>query len=408
MGTASFTQTSWPDDNRRYHSLDQLRAVMMLLGLVIHSSASFGTIPLGAAWRYKDTETSLLFDILTFFIHVFRMPLFFLMAGFFLAFLYYRRGELEMLKNRAARLAGPFALFLAVLFPLTYAGFVFSASGGVHGGWGVARAYLAHPSGWYENLTTIHLWFLYYLILYSAAVAVFMPLVERITGSWTDTIGPRLGRLIHHPLGILLGITVTCLTLLPMAKPGLDTEIGFLVQPKILLAYGVFMGFGWVLYLNRNQVDRFADRAWHYIVTGFLLSSAYLALSVTTGGAYPIATKTLAASAMWTLIYGFIGLFVRYFDHPKPLGRYLSDASYWLYLVHLPVTIWVPGLMNGWGIPAAAKAGITFLAAVAFSIVTYHYCVRSTAIGVLLNGKRYERRLPLVREQAPQAAVQTA
>jgi hypothetical protein len=67
--------------NRRYHSLDQLRAVMMLLGLVIHSAVSFITVPRPTAWAYNDATTSVLFDILVFFIHVFRMPLFFSLLG---------------------------------------------------------------------------------------------------------------------------------------------------------------------------------------------------------------------------------------------------------------------------------------------------------------------------------------
>jgi hypothetical protein len=62
--------------------------------------------------------------------------------------------------------------------------------------------------------------------------------------------------------------------------------------------------------------------------------------------------------------------------------------------------------MHGWDVPAVVKAGITFLAAGTFSMVTYHYCVRSTAIGTLLNGKRYARGLPWVHEAPPRAAAQ--
>ena len=81
-------------------------------------------------------------------------------------------------------------------------------------------------------------------------------------------------------------------------------------------------------------------------------------------------------------------------DRPKPLGRYLSDASYCLFLVHLPLTIWIPGLMSGWAASAFAKSAITLIATTAIGLVTYHYLVRSTAIGVLLSGKRYPRALP--------------
>ena len=313
-----------------------------------------------------------------------------------------------MLSNRMARVTVPFALFLAVLFPITRSGFLFSSSGGVNGGWSVALTYLSTPSGWYAGFRTMHLWFLYYLILFYFLIAFAMPLIEKATGSWAVTVGPRLNRFIHHPLGLLVLMFTTFLTLLPMKLAGLDTETTFLVQPKILLAYGVFVGAGWVLYLNRDQLDRFGVRTWPYLSAGFLLSCGYLACMIALRGQYLIAVKALAAAAMWMLIFGFLGLFVRYFDHPKPLGRYLADASYWIYLVHIPVTIWVPGLMNGWQVHAVVKSSIVLSAAVIFTLATYHLFVRSTAIGTLLNGKRYARSLPDVHEQAPRIAAQTA
>jgi glucan biosynthesis protein C len=389
-------------DNRRYHSLDQLRAVMMLLGLVIHSAASFTAVPLGRSWPYQDASTSIVFDVTVFFIHVFRMPLFFLMAGFFAAFLYYRRGWRTMLVNRSVRIVVPFVLFLALTFPATMSGFGFAVAGGVDGGWAETAAYLANPVAWYANLNTIHLWFLYYLILFYAAILLTVPLVRRVARPWSERVVPFLGQLIHHPLGIVLCSATTFVTLLPMSYAGLDTEAGFLVQPKILVAYGVFVVFGWLLYLNRDQVDGFAKRAWPYMITGVALSAAYLVYITK----YPPGTPdprllgiALAATAMWTLIYGFMGLFIRYYYRPKPLGRYLSDASYWLYLVHLPFTIWIPGLMSGWAASPFAKSAITLTVTTAVGLVTYHYVVRSTAIGVLLSGKRYPRALPRYDEQ---------
>ena len=37
----------------RYHGLDAMRAVMMLLGLVLHSMASYTTAPIGDAWPFN-------------------------------------------------------------------------------------------------------------------------------------------------------------------------------------------------------------------------------------------------------------------------------------------------------------------------------------------------------------------
>jgi glucan biosynthesis protein C len=382
-------------DNRRYHSLDQLRAIMMLLGLVIHSAVSFTAEPLGRGWPYQDENTSVFFDIVVFFIHVFRMPLFFMMAGFFSAYLYNRRGPLVMLRNRTIRVVVPFTIFLFLLFPAISAGFTYTSNGGRNGGWELAAGYLSQLSGWYSGLSTMHLWFLYYLILFYAVILISMPLVARLTRPWSERVVPKLGRLIHHPAGFALCTLTTFLSLLPMGYAGLDTEAGFLVQPKILVAYGIFVVFGWLLYLNRDQVDGFARRAWFFMIAGIVTATIYLGYIVTVPrGEHSYGGRALAALAMWTLIYGFMGLFVRYYDRPNPVGRYLADASYWLYLIHLPLAIWIPGLMNGWNVSAFLKSGITFTIMVCFCVVTYHYLVRSTTIGVLLNGKRYPRQLP--------------
>jgi fucose 4-O-acetylase-like acetyltransferase len=381
-------------DSRRFHSLDQLRAIMMVLGLVLHSIASYTRDPIGGAWPYHDANNHFFFSLLVMFIHLFRMPLFFLMAGFFAALLYHRRGSMGMLRNRTVRIVVPFVLFLAVLFPATQSGFEFAQEGGPQGGWEAAAAYLASPAGWYAGLTTIHLWFLYYLILFYVAILLIVPPLERLMRGRTSTVATALGRWIHHPLGLLACSATTFLSLLPMSYAGLDTEVGFLVQPKVLAAYGVFVTFGWLLYLNRDQVDGFARHAWTFMALGGVLSALYLTLHFSHREELLLLGKVTAALAMWTLIYGFLGLFVRYYDRPNPYGRYLSDASYWLYLTHLPLTIWVPGLLTGWAVSAFVKSGVTLAVTTILTVVSYHLLVRSGVIGLLLNGKRYPRALP--------------
>src|ERR671911_846280 len=96
---------------QRYHSLDALRAAMMLLGLVLHSAASYTQAPLGSLWPYHDPQTSVAFDLLIFFIHLFRMPVFFVVAGFFAALLYYRDGLAGFARNRVRRVLLPLVLF---------------------------------------------------------------------------------------------------------------------------------------------------------------------------------------------------------------------------------------------------------------------------------------------------------
>ena len=101
----------------RINSLDSLRAVMMILGIVLHSTEIYLVQP-NAPFPKDPNATSIFLDYLEYMIHMFRMPIFFLIAGFFGAFLFYERTPIEMIKNRISRIVFPFMVFLIILSPI--------------------------------------------------------------------------------------------------------------------------------------------------------------------------------------------------------------------------------------------------------------------------------------------------
>ena len=96
----------------RLYAFDNLRACMMWLGIVLHSAMVYmePSDPLSGS-----PQTSLLATSLFGWIHIFRMPVFFIMAGFFAMLLIDRRGLIGTLQNRALRLVVPFAVFWPIL-----------------------------------------------------------------------------------------------------------------------------------------------------------------------------------------------------------------------------------------------------------------------------------------------------
>ena len=94
---------------------------------------------------------------------------------------------------------------------------------------------------------------------------------------------------------------------------------------------------------------------------------------------------------MWFMTYGLIGLFLRYMDRPSPRWRYMADASYWIYIVHVPFVMLLPIVLAGVPLPGVVKFGIVTVMAIGLILVTYHYFVRPTFIGKQLNGRRYPR-----------------
>jgi glucan biosynthesis protein C len=384
---------------RRLHALDALRASMMLLGLVLHSAVSYTTYPLGAAWPYQDAQQTGLSDWLVFIIHLFRMPAFFVMAGFFAAFLYYREGAAGFLAHRARRLLLPLVVAWIVVFPLVRSGFAYALSGGGRAGLDPALQVLTTAP--YADPTLAHLWFIYYLIIFCALATAVVPIVERAAGGARAGFLDAFARVAPTAGGCLVLGVLSAMTLLPMTKAALDTSFDIVPAPRVLVAYAVFFVFGWLLFARRDLVPAFGRRPWLYLPAAFAVSVVYMVI-VVSGGATPsfgyhLAGVCAAGIAMWLWIYGVIGFFVRYCEHPRPLQRYLSDASYWMYLIHLPFTIWIPGALAPLAIPGVLKFVIVLTATSLVTVGTYHLFVRSTAIGAFLNGRKFERALPRVQ-----------
>jgi glucan biosynthesis protein C len=323
------------------------------------------------------------------------MPVFFVIAGFFAAFLYTRRGANTLLRNRVQRIALPLMCGWIILFPLVI----------VAAGFAQARSSIPTPID-PNDLTLgqvlnhlMHLWFLYdLLILYGVALLV-MPLVQWIPQKVADRILDGFRWVVPISWGPLFFSLITALSLYPMQDWALDTSDSFLPPLRILTAYGVFFLFGWVLYSRGTLLPTFSPRAWGNLFVGFVFFGLYvfcISRAVTMGptvGMHSLAIGSLAA-AMWFFIYGFLGLFLRYFEKPIPLARYMADASYWMYLVHLPCTIVVPALLSTVPWPTFVKFGVVVGTTTLLTVVTYHYWVRATVIGEVLNGRRYPRTLP--------------
>ena len=97
------------------------------------------------------------------------------------------------------------------------------------------------------------------------------------------------------------------------------------------------------------------------------------------------------AIAMWCLVFGCIGAFNSLFDGASPTSRYIADSSYWVYLLHLPVLFQIEVLIadTSWGFGGVPKFLFYNIVTVIVCFASYHYLVRSTFIGRVLNGRKY-------------------
>ena len=390
----------------RYHSLDALRAAMMLLGLVLHSGASYTRTPLGDAWPYNDSHTSVAFDLLLFFIHLFRMPAFFLVAGFFAALLYDRDGRAGFARNRVRRVLVPIVVFWP-LVPLTGLGFIFAIrQGGGPMPWTelIAQPVLSQP-------ILGHLWFLYDLLIFYVCAMIVLALARRFPEGSRQRIAAGFGSLPATRWGAVVLAAVTTMTLIPMEIPAIETSAALLPPLRVLAAYGVFFAVGWVLYGQRHSITSLGGRWRVTLGAGLLTTIAYLLVvntrPIADARLWHLASVAVASLSVWLLILGMVGMFVRHVAEPRPLVRYFSDASYWMYLVHIVPAVWIPGLLARSSAPAFVKFSVVLAATILVTTVTYHYLVRSTLLGELLNGRRYPRGLPVLLQAKAEEGMLT-
>ncbi len=366
------------ENGKRIHSLDALRAIMMILGIVLHSSETYAP-GVDLIWP-KDPNAQHVFQTyLSSLIHIFRMPIFFFIAGFFGSMLYYERSPSLMIRNRISRILLPFLVFLFLLHPLILLAYEYTSS--------IFGVTLPNkPPFTPYPIITYHLWFLYYLILITAITIVLAKALHRLP-QLTNRIVRYYEWLINNRLMFfVLFSSIIFLMLVWMWNYWAPTPLGFKPDGKVLLFYLLFYLLGWVQFKTRHLLDRFKKYDWLFTILGTTIFTVKFIFHEYIGD---ILYGGLNAIIIWFLLFGITGLFIRYFSDFSERMRYISDSSYWVYLIHLPITVLVPGFIAGLWVHAIAKFMIVAIITSIVCFTSYHYLVRNSFIGKFLNGRRY-------------------
>lgn len=354
---------------------------MMFLGVVIHSSMSYSSSN-DMAWPLRAKETSVAFYYLVDLIHAFRMPVFFLMAGFFGALLFFNKSPEQMIKNRFKRIFLPFLIFLIVLNPFT--GYAFKYCKAVFDGQ-IPVTFAGHfSSPWsYVPFGLFHLWFLYYLFIISLLVYLFSNLTKGISALRINNVFERL---FKNPLYRLLTLTgISFMLLFLFGAASFETSVSWLPDFGILFYFLAFYMTGWLLYRKRELVStlkRFDVAVIGIGAISFFLKIKYSDQMNLTGIQLANSIITCALSL------GIVGLFLRFSDSPNPNITYFVNSAYWVYLIHFAMAIYLSGLITDLDIPVYLKFMLVLSGTTVLCLTSYHFLVRKTFIGLFLNGKK--------------------
>lgn len=332
----------------------------MIIGIPYHVAMTYRA---NDVWIVNAREGDLIFTWMAGVIHLFRMPAFFVIAGYFAALLMLRRAPEDWLKNRLIRLGLPFLACLLTLNPLLN---FFCELSNFHL-WGALASWEKHNlvSGGYW---VRHLWFiivLLYLCVIATAFSSIAPEASRMdvqpeADAW-------LGR--HMPLsviglGTIIGIWQSGaieLFYIGGLASNIPQEILRLDQ---LISYAPWFALGWLI----CRAPRF--RAALYRPSHFLaiiaLFAALLHLQVA-GEVHPMTERFIGTVAAITMTQVLVAVFKRFADRPNRVVQSLVSGAFVIYLVHLPITAGLVVLGQNIAIPVLAKGAINITLTLALS-----------------------------------------
>jgi glucan biosynthesis protein C len=370
----------------------------MLLGIVLHAALPY--MPNIEVWWPADENSSL--GILTVFefIHIWRMPVFFMLSGFFANLMITRRSWKSWWRNRLLRVGLPIIVFWPIM-SLTLP-------------WIFQYGRTGEFIFFYSNEgQPFHLWFLWQLLIFVICTAIFRSFyllgikvlrgLSRIGLGFIGSIFRKsksgLSRILFRSRFPIVFMILCCVI-------NLKTEGDLILNP---IGSGLYFALGYSLYRN-SSLFMFLKTHWkYYFLAGLVGFILYMILNV-------IESKNLATEVynqdltstvedaeklLWLLqyllkiicavlfSYAFIGLSENRFGSYNAKLRFMSDGAYWMYLIHLPIVTFITFTMFHLHIPIEIKFVISIMITSMICLGTYKYFVRSTGIGLLLNGKRH-------------------
>lgn len=380
----------------RWHGLDAVRGLALIAGVVLHASMAF--LPGPQLWLVADATRSTTLSVAFFTIHMARMTLFFVLAGFFGRVVRERLGTAGFLRQRALRIGVPLVLAWPLVLAAIDAVLKVTMPGSASAGGALTVA----------TVPLAHLWFLYLLLwLYAGAMLVRSVVVLLDTGGRLRAMADAGMRLLIGPWApVVLAVPVawwlyeTPYWMMWFGIPTPDT--GLLPNRAALLSYGLAFGLGWVMHRQAELLLQRIERWW---ALSLVMAIAATAACLTIGGVTPrlmpapfgtpkLHFAALYALGVWSWTCGLIGLGLRFLAAASPTRRYLADASYWIYLAHLPLLLGLQLLMRGWLLPWPVKFALLLGVTMLLLLLSYHWLVRSTFVGALLNGRRHPRVWP--------------
>ena len=326
--------------------IDNLRAVVIVLVMMVHLSITYGG---EGGWYYKevqaDTITGMVLTTHNIINQSFFMGCLFLLSGYFTPASFDRKGPRRFLLDRLVRLGIPLLLYDRVMYPFIV---YWLGRHGVVNHTGSFRDWV----GWYYTSFQIGqgpLWFVEALLLFSLVYAAWR-LAGRSPTQATDSDGKLPSALSLALLAVFLGIITFLVRLqwpIGWSFGPLNFQFPFFPQYIVMFILGVAASRRQWL----TRMPKTMGRSALLLAAGFVF--VLLPVLMLLGGAAKGDVSRYVGGLHWQalalvlweqglgvlLTVGLIGLFRERLNRQGRLARAASDNSYAAYVIHALVLV---------------------------------------------------------------------
>lgn len=414
--------------NDRYHGIDFMRASMMLMGIFLHAGVMYLPWPYGQDIEgiindfrdpYRDVDAySYSIQQIVFFIHLFRMPAFMLLAGFFGSMLVEKRGQYSFVINRCKRILFPLILFWFFLWPLDRLGWSFGANmlldseanNSVFANFANAVKLSLLPFLSERDPHTMHLWFIYQLLFFYFITLLIRSVIMKTLPDCFYIFKVQIEKICKSGFSLVFLFGAVFVSWLILKWGGtFHFNVSFRWMPDVAILTGYYWFFlcGWIGYHYKNVVEFCKKHAWklalfstisvclHLYYLGSYVAIEIKGLAPDTLEGDSEMTKLLEcitfmqALNVWGVTLSLVGLTEKMIPNGNRILTFLVGASYWLYLVHRPFCTISAAFLQRWETYGLIKYSVVVLLVTFLCLSTYHLFVRKTWVGIMLNGKKY-------------------
>ncbi|WP_218080738.1 acyltransferase family protein [Anthocerotibacter panamensis] len=355
----------------RTNFIDHLRVMLTALVLFHHTAITYGAAG-GWYWREVEEASNLGLTLFCGVNQAFFMGFFFLLAGYFTPPAFDRKGIVRFLLDRLIRLGIPLFVYGFILGPVT-----------------VALAQMDDGTSFIDNLLRLWsrayfnigpLWFAEALLIFAAGYGLWRSL--KLAVNPTKQF-PSHTALLLTALGVGAGAFLIRLVI-PLGQELFWLQIGYFASYVVLFLAGCGAWQGrWLEKIVATQA-----KPW-LIVMAIALPVLPLALLLNGGvegakGGWNLLAAIYAfwePLVAWGAILGLLWQFRLRLNQPSPLGTWLAQRAYGVYIVHPPVLVGISLLLHSWGAPPLLKF-------IAVGSLTCLGCLAVAALLLLIPGAR--------------------